>query len=97
MRRSHRGIRQDKRKKHDEMHQLLADLRFASKKGQLDKAKIILEELKETKEDLEYLKESLDDKTVSVVQKSEYKNTDIPYDRDKIKFIEEELESRTLK
>ena len=57
----------------------------------------LLAELKETKEDLEYLKESLDDKTVSVVQKSEYKNTDIPYDRDKIRFIEEELESRTLK
>ena len=53
--------------------------------------------LKEAKEDLEYMQSALYDKEVSWQEKSEYQNTDIPYDRDKIRYIEEELKTRSLK
>ncbi len=54
------------------------------------------EELEKVKEDLEFLKKKMEDKNANSYEKSEINNTDIPYNRDKIAYIEEELKSRTM-
>ncbi len=54
------------------------------------------EELITLKKELEDMKKDIADNKVSGMQASEMENSDIPYNRDKIQFIEEELKNRTM-
>ena len=56
----------------------------------------LVKELDSAQEEMDYMLEELDDPMVVGEQKSEYRNSDIPYRRDEINFINQLISQREI-